>query len=155
MAPGEIRPIAICVFRDEDRIFAGRYVDPSSGERFFRPLGGAIRFGERGRECIVRELREEMGAEVKDLTFVGMLENIFTYDAKLGHEIVLVHQAHFENQEIYGVASARCQDDDGEFLARWIPISDFETGQAVLYPDGLLDLLGAVGGTSGYVRDLA
>jgi 8-oxo-dGTP pyrophosphatase MutT (NUDIX family) len=155
MKRGEIRPIAICVFRDGDRIFAGRYVDPSSGETFFRPLGGAIRFGERGRECIIRELREEMGAEVKDLTFVGMLENIFTYDEKPGHEIVLVYQARFENPEIHGVASVRCQDDDGEFPARWIPIADFETGKAVLYPDGLLDLLGAVQGTSGYIGDPA
>jgi 8-oxo-dGTP pyrophosphatase MutT (NUDIX family) len=155
MEPGEIRPIAICVFRDEDRIFAGGYVDPSSGEAFFRPLGGAIRFGERGRECIIRELREEMGAEVKDITFLGMLENIFTYDAKQGHEIVLVYQAYFENPGIYGVASVRCQDDDGEVPARWIPIDDFETGKAVLYPDGLLDLLGGVRGTSGCVGDLA
>jgi len=144
MKPGEIRPIAVSVFRDGGRIFVGRYVDPSTGETFYRPLGGAIRFGERGRDCIIRELREEMGAEVRDLTFVGVLENIFTYDAKPGHEIVLMYQAGFEDPEIHGVASVRCQDNGGELPAFWITIADFETGQAVLYPEGLLDLLVSV-----------
>ncbi len=141
MEPGEIRPVAICVFRDGDKIYVGRYVDPSTGETFFRPLGGAICFGERGCDCIIRELREEMGAEVKDLAFVGMLENMFIYDAKPGHEIVLIYQADFEDPEIYGAASVLCRDDDGEFPAYWIPLADFETGRAVLYPEGLLDLL--------------
>jgi ADP-ribose pyrophosphatase YjhB (NUDIX family) len=141
MKPGQIRPIAICVFRDEDKIFVGRYVDPSTGETFYRPLGGAIRFGERSRDCVIRELREEMGAEIKNLALVGTLENIFTYDAKRGHEIVLVYQADLENPEIYGAALVRCRDDDGEFPAYWIPLADFETGQDILYPEGLLDLL--------------
>ena len=155
MERGGIRPIAICVFRDGDRIFAGRYVDPSTGETFYRPLGGAIRFGERGCDCIIRELGEEMGAEVKDLAFVGMLENIFTYDAKRGHEIVLIYQAVFEDPEIYGASSVRCQDDDGEFLACWIPLADFETGQAILYPEGLLDLLVSAEAAPGRVSDFA
>jgi ADP-ribose pyrophosphatase YjhB (NUDIX family) len=155
MEPGEIRPIAICVLRDEDKIFVGRYVDPSTGETFFRPLGGAIRFGERSRECVVRELREEMGGEVKDLTFVGTLENMFTYDAKSGHEIVLIYQADFEDPGFYGAASVRCRDDDGVFLAYWIPLADFETDQAILYPEGLLDLLVSAEAALGRVSDFA
>lgn len=155
MEPAAIRQIAICVFRDGDRILAGRYVDPSTGETFYRPLGGAIRLGERGRDCIIRELREEMGAEVKDLTFVGMLENIFTYDAKPGHEIVLIYQADFEDPGIDGADSMRCLDDDGEFMAYWVPIADFETGQAVLYPEGLLDLLVSGEAAPGHISDFA
>ena len=68
MKPGQIRPIVVSVFRDGDRIFLAQYHDPSSGERFYRPLGGAIAFGEHSRECIVREIREEMGTEITELT---------------------------------------------------------------------------------------
>jgi NADH pyrophosphatase NudC (nudix superfamily) len=78
MKPGEIRPIAVCVFRDDDRIFVGKYCGASTGEAFYRPLGGDIRFGELSRETIASELREEMGAEVKDVSYVGVLENLFT-----------------------------------------------------------------------------
>jgi 8-oxo-dGTP pyrophosphatase MutT (NUDIX family) len=141
MRPGQIRPIVICVFRDGDRTFVAEYHDPSSGVRFYRPLGGAIGFGEHSRECIVREMREETGAEIKDLTYVGMIENIFTFDGSPGHEIVLVYEASFVDPRLYEVESFRCQDDDGEFVASWKSIDEFRAEKARLYPEGLLDLL--------------
>jgi ADP-ribose pyrophosphatase YjhB (NUDIX family) len=141
MKPCEIRPIVICVFRDDDRMFVGEYCDPSTGETFYRPLGGAIRFGELSRESITRELREEMGAEVKDVRYVGVLENIFTYDAKPGHEIVLVYEASFADAKLYSVESIACHDDNGGFVASWKSVADFRAGKDILYPDGLLDLL--------------
>jgi 8-oxo-dGTP pyrophosphatase MutT (NUDIX family) len=141
MKPRQIRPIVICVFRDGDRTFVAEYHDPSSGVRFYRPLGGAIGFGEHSRECIVREMREETGAEIKDLTYVGMIENIFTFDGSPGHEIVLVYEASFVDPRLYEVESFRCQDDDGEFVASWKSIDEFRAEKARLYPEGLLDLL--------------
>ena len=119
----------------------GEYYDPSAGETFYRPLGGAIGFGEHSRECIVREVREEMGAEIKDLTYVGTIENIFIFDGKPGHEIVLVYEASFVDPHLYEVESVSCRDDDGEFIARWKAIDEFQAGEAILYPDGLVDLL--------------
>lgn len=141
MKPGAIRPIVVCVFRDDDRIFVGKYCDPSTGETFYRPLGGAIRFGELSRESITRELREEMGAEVKDVSYLGVLENIFTYDRKPGHEIVLVYEASFADPKLYNMAFITCHDDDGEFVASWKSVADFRAGQHIIYPEGLLDLL--------------
>jgi 8-oxo-dGTP pyrophosphatase MutT (NUDIX family) len=141
MRPGEIRPIVICVLRDDDRIFVGEYNDPSTGETFYRPLGGAIRFGELSRESITRELREEMGAEVKDVRYVDLLENIFTYDGKPGHEIVLVYEASLADAKLYDMESIACYDDDGEFVASWKSVADFRAGNDILYPEGLLDLL--------------
>ncbi len=141
MKPGEIRPIAICVFRDDDRIFVAQCYDPSTEETFYRPLGGAIEFGERGRECIIREVREETRAEIKDLTCVGTIENIFTFDGKPGHEIVLVYEGSFVDPHLYDVESVSCRDDDGEFVALWKSIEEFKMGKAILYPEGLLDLL--------------
>jgi ADP-ribose pyrophosphatase YjhB (NUDIX family) len=141
MKPGQIRPIVIGVFRDEDRLFLAEYHDPSSGERFYRPLGGAIAFGEHSRECIVREIREEMRTEITDLDYVGVIENIFIFDGKPGHEIVLVYEATFVDSRLYEVESVRCRDNGGEFVAVWKPIAQFQAGRAPLYPEGLLDLL--------------
>ncbi len=140
MKPGEIRPIAVCVFRDDDRIFVGKYCGALTGETFYRPLGGAIRSGELSRETIARELREEMGAEVKDVSYVGVLESLFTYEGKPGHEIVLVYEASFAATSIHSMGSVTC-DDDGEFVACWKSVSGFRAGKQILYPEGLLDLL--------------
>ena len=117
------------------------YHDPSSGENFYRPLGGAIAFGEHSRECIVREIREEIRTEITDLDYVGMIENIFIFDGKPGHEIVLVYEATFVDSRLYEVESVRCRDNGGEFVAVWKPIAQFQAGKAPLYPEGLLDLL--------------
>jgi 8-oxo-dGTP pyrophosphatase MutT (NUDIX family) len=141
MNPGEIRPIAICVFRKKDRIFVAEYYDPSRKLTFYRPLGGAIIFGESSRECIIREIREEMGAEIKDITYVGMIENIFIFDNNPGHEIVLVYEASFADLQLYDVEKIACRDDGGEFVAVWKPLEEFRTEKAPLYPEGLLDLL--------------
>ena len=141
MIPGQIRPIVISVFRDGDRLFLAEYHDPSSGEKFYRPLGGAIAFGEHSRECIVREIREEMGSEITGLTYVGVIENIFFFDGKPGHEIVLVYEANFVDARLYEVESVRCRENGGEFVAVWKPIAEFRAGKAPLYPEGLLDLL--------------
>ena len=84
MKPNFIRPIAICVFRHNGRILAAEGYDPLNQQKFYRPLGGAIEFGEHSAVTIGRELAEELGAAVVDLRFLGAIENVFTYDGQVG-----------------------------------------------------------------------
>ncbi|MGH2403262.1 MAG: NUDIX domain-containing protein [bacterium] len=79
MKSNTIRPLAICVFRDGENILVAEGTDDIKGETFYRPLGGAIEFGEYARDTLVREMREEIGAEITDLRYLGALENVFTY----------------------------------------------------------------------------
>lgn len=143
-----IRPLALCVFCRAGRIFLARGYDSHKRSIFYRPIGGRIEFGERGCQAVVRELREEINAEVTDLKYLGALENIFEYEGAAGHEIALIYAGRF--------ADARCEDveftargiDKGEILyeAAWLPMELFrgET-PAALYPTGLLELLEGAG----------
>lgn len=142
MRAGETRRIAICVFSDRDRLSAGEHYNPAKKETFYRPLGGAIEFGEYGRDCMIREIREEMGAEIRDLTYLGTVENVFVYDGKAGHEIALVYEGNFADLHIYRVESIRCRNNGEKFIAGWKPVAELREGKAPLYPEGLLDLLG-------------
>jgi 8-oxo-dGTP pyrophosphatase MutT (NUDIX family) len=143
--PPRIRPIAIGVFRRDGRIFVAEGYDPSKGETFYRPLGGSIKFGERGEEAVVRELREEVNAEVANLRYLGTLENIFTYNGQPGHEIVLVYEGDFADQAIYKKSMVIGREEGGDsFKAVWKPLGDFTSdapSHAPLYPDGLKELL--------------
>ena len=76
-----------------------------------------------------------------NLTYVSMIENIFTLDGKPGHEIVLVYEANFADPHLYEIESIQCLDDDGQFLGVWKPIDEFRAGKSPLYPEGLLYLL--------------
>ena len=62
-----IRPLAICLFRHNERILVAEAYDPVKKEAFYRPLGGGIEFGEHSEQTIQRELLEEIGAEVCEL----------------------------------------------------------------------------------------
>lgn len=142
MKPGKIRPLAICVFRHENRIFAAEGYDQIKQQKFYRPLGGKIEFSEYGHQTIARELDEEIQQAVKDIRYLGALENIFTFNGQQGHEIVLVYDGAFVDESMYTRESINGQDDDELlFVAYWKPIDFFRRGEAPLYPDGLVDLL--------------
>lgn len=142
MKPGRVRALALAVIVHDDRIFVAEGHDPQTGTTFYRPLGGGIELGETSQQTVVRELREEIGAELCDLRYLGTLENIFHYNGQLGHEIVLLHRAAFTDPAWHQRASVAAYDDgDLNFIAVWKPLDDFRRGLAPLYPDGLLALI--------------
>ncbi len=140
----KIRTKALCVFRNGDKILVYERYDPTKGKRFYRPIGGGIDFGELSREAMVREVREELSAEVTDLRFLGILENVFTYVGRPGHEILLMYDARFEDESFYERASLEAYEENGErhFEAEWKSLEYFRSaGSPPLYPNGLLELL--------------
>lgn len=142
MKPGRVRALALAVIIDNDRIFVAEGHDQQSGGTFYRPLGGGIKLGEPSQQTVAREIAEEIGAELRDLHYLGTLENIFSYNGQLGHEIVLLHRAAFADPAWYGRDKiAAYEDGDLNFIAVWKPLDDFRRGLAALYPDGLLDLI--------------
>ena len=142
MKPGKIRPIAICVFQKDDRILVAEGYDRVKQQRFYRPLGGTIEFGESSSHTIIRELQEEIGAKVINTRYLTTLENIFTYQGELGHEIVLIFSGEFADKSIYETPQLEGCEDNGEaFIAVWKSLADFSDGQTPLYPTGLLELL--------------
>ena len=140
---GKVRPLAICVFRNGDRILVAEDYDSVKDEVFYRPLGGTIEFGEYGHEAVTREIREELGSEVKSLRYMGTIENIFIFEGKKGHEIVLVYEGELTDQSMYEkpLVEGFEETDRSIIRALWKPVSYFEDGRAPLYPDGLVKLL--------------
>lgn len=141
MRQGQVRPIALCIFRQDDRVLVAEYHDPSKNQTFYRPLGGTIEFGERGQQTVEREIGEEIGAEVADLHFLATFESLFVYNGQQGHEIVLMYEGRFTDRAIYDLESVAGQDDgDLPLKAVWRRLDSFGPA-APLYPDGLLELL--------------
>ena len=139
-----IRPLALCIFRRGDIILVARGYDKSSGEMFYRPIGGKIEFGEPARDAVVREVMEELGAEAADIVYLGALENIFEYEGVPGHEIVLVFDGRFVDESLNRDDVVLVGEDDGDVLyeASWRTLDSFRSDDAPpLYPAGLLELI--------------
>lgn len=141
MKAEQIRTIVLGIFQHEGRLLVFEGNDPIRGITFYRPLGGGIEFGEYGHQALVREIREELGAEVTDVRYLGAVQNIFTHAGKQGHEIVLLYEARFTDPACYRPgAFSDAQDNDTPITVTWKPLADFEDG-AFLVPVELLEML--------------
>jgi 8-oxo-dGTP pyrophosphatase MutT (NUDIX family) len=108
----------------------------------YRPLGGGIKFMERGASAAQRELLEEIGAVVTEVEFMGLVENIFTHEGRPGHEIALVFEGRFADPSLYAQDTFIGREERGEPIhAGWKALSEFWDEGAPLYPSGLLALL--------------
>src|SRR5262245_49605104 len=116
MKKKRIRPLAICIFRYNDRILVAEGYDSVKDQYFYRPLGGGIEFGEPSTETICRELMEELKVDVdKDsLRYLGTVENIFTFNGTSGHEIVLIYDGVLKEPGLYEQAVILGQEANGE-----------------------------------------
>ena len=137
-----IRPLALCVFRREDgSILVAPGDDHVKNQRFYRPLGGGIEFGERAEDAARREIREELGAEVDGLRFLGAVENLFTFLGEPGHELIWLYEGRFADPALYARDRLEGREGGEPFAVEWVPLSHFVEGRWPLYPDGLLELL--------------
>ena len=141
---GYVRVKAICLFVNGDLLLAINGFDPTKRQRFWVPVGGRVEFGEVSRDAIVREVREELSADITELELLGVLENVFRFRGSPGHEIVFVYNARFADTSIYEQSEVTGTEGDEEFTAHWIdpkaPKNDWP-----LYPEGLLGLLEIAG----------
>ena len=143
MKKNKIRPLAICVFRNNNRILVAEGYDPVKRQTFYRPLGGGIEFGEKSENTVRRELMEEINAEVGEVWYLGTLENIFVFNGTPGHEIVQVYDGVLKESGLYDqtVIVGKEAEIDQSFTAVWMSLDQFGEGKAILYPTGLLEML--------------
>jgi 8-oxo-dGTP pyrophosphatase MutT (NUDIX family) len=141
MRAERIRPIAICVCRDGDRILVAEGHDSRKKQTFYRPLGGTIEFGEAAAETVRREFREEIQTGLDEVRYLGTLENIFVYEGRRGHEIVLVYDGKLADRSLYEKEVIQGDEFGQPFQAVWKRLDEFGPGLSPVYPDGLLALL--------------
>jgi ADP-ribose pyrophosphatase YjhB (NUDIX family) len=136
-----IRPIVIAIVRRGDEILVMHGFDSVKQQRFCRPLGGGIDFGERAVDALRREFLEELGAELHKLRFVAVQENIFELEGAPRHELVFVFEAEFADPRVYDCHEFVIQEATEQLRATWESPRVLQEQGIPLYPDGLMDLL--------------
>ena len=142
MVSGIVRPIALCVIRRDGKLLVFEGYDTEKKDHFYRPLGGTIEFGESSADAAAREMAEELNTEVRNVRWLGVIENIFTVHGQPGHEIVMLYEADLVDEALYERNPIWGQEDDGSPIkAVWKPIDDFREGRGRLVPECLLAML--------------
>jgi ADP-ribose pyrophosphatase YjhB (NUDIX family) len=131
---GEIVVKVMCLIRHEDKLLLSKGYDRVKDEYFYRFLGGSLDFGELLQDGVRREIREELQCEAEDLSFLEIIENIFTYEEKKGHQLVFLYRCDLSNKELYQREKIHIIEDTYELDAQWVPIADILEGNIPLYP---------------------
>lgn len=131
-----MRALVVVIIKKGDQILVCPGHDDIKNEDFYRLPGGGIDFGELSNQALEREMKEELGAELKNIKYLGVLENIFTYNEWAGHEICFVYSADFADPSFYDRTEMRILDHE-EGINIWKDIKEM----ARIYPQGAIDLL--------------
>ena len=132
----KIRSVALVLIEKDGKILACPGKDNTNGILFCRPPGGGIEFGETSLQAATREIKEEIGATLINAKFLTVLENIFTYNGAMGHEMIFLYKGDMDENHIYAQASLPILDKEGH-VAEWIPISEIKTGEIQILPVGI------------------
>lgn len=125
-----------------DHVLCAEGYDEVKQQRFYRPLGGEVEFGEAAAAAAVRELHEETGRAVQVRHALGAVENRFTYRGSPGHEVAFEFIAEFApGAEPDTLDPIECIEGEARFTARWLPLAEVLGGTYRVYPDGLPDRL--------------
>ncbi|MFF2274092.1 NUDIX domain-containing protein [Agromyces sp. NPDC058136] len=104
---------------------------------FDRLIGGSVELGETHKAAIIREVDEELGARILDLTHLGMIESIFRYNGELGHEIVALYSGRLI--PLPADEDGTLTESDGSVVpVVWRPFDDADVA-VPLYPSGAND----------------
>lgn len=137
----KIRVIALAVLqRGDGKLLLSKGEDTVKSEVFYRCIGGGVEFGEKGEQALIREFREEIGKDIIVETFLDVAENIFEWQGKAGHEIVLFYKCRFAHKEDEGIENIDRIDEVGD-VTHWKSLADIRHEGALLHPHQLIGML--------------
>ena len=135
----EIRPIVLGLVKRNNKILVSKGYDKIKNQTFYRSLGGGIEFLEKSENALKREFKEELNIDILINDFLGISENIFTYEGKNAHEIILFYNVTIPEKDIK--ETYHIKDDNSESDAYWVDIDDFKNNKKIIYPSEVLKYL--------------
>ena len=122
-----------------NRLLAAEVLDDAGAVKGVRPLGGSVEFGETTEAAVMREFQEELGITVKTIGPPLFMENIFTHEGSVGHEILAIFDVTFPNDALANETRIEFKEDNGtKCFAEWFALDTLDIlGRPRLYPEGL------------------
>ena len=141
MNRSDIRVKAYAVFRRGREILVNEVRESDGTLSGFRIPGGHVEFGERAFDAVQRELMEEFGAEAENYQFLPMMENLYVYNGKPGHEVVFSYTADFKDKSFYERETIEAFEDNGQaFTLFWLDPANCPAGTEI-FPAGIAGIL--------------
>lgn len=101
--------------------------------------GGRVKILEDSKTSIKREIKEELGLDVKVDNLIWITENFFEYNNKNFHEIGLYYKVSLTEGNFNVHKEAFYGEEGGRLIYKWTPISELD--DMLLYPEFLKNSL--------------
>ena len=101
--------------------------------------GGHVAFGETSSETIVREYKEETGADIIAGRLIWVDESFWTWNDKSAHTVCFYHLLSIGNANAMPLDGdfKSLKDNDSELFLYWIPLKEIKTVD--IYPPFIRD----------------
>lgn len=127
------------VERNEKELLVFKAYDKVKKDCYYRFLGGTVEFREHSSTTLKREIKEEIGSEIKIGALLDVIENIFELDGDPYHEIVFIYTGKLLDESLYEKDEFTLVEDSGTvFDCAWIKKLVFVNEEKRLVPEGLL-----------------
>ena len=126
-------------------------VHRAESEPFWTLPGGRVEFGESAQDGLVRELHEELGIVAAVERLLWVVENFFTYETQVYHELAFYFLATLPSDSAVYTATAPFEGHEPgiRLIFQWYPLADLHTLE--LYPSFLRQGLQALPASTMYV----
>ncbi len=135
-----IRPNTLAIIKKNGKLLVQKGTESTTGEIFYRLLGGGIEFGEPSSFALKREFMEELAVEIYNEKLLTVIENIFDYNGTKQHEITFLYESYLKNEEIYNTSYLKIVDKSNK-NAEWVNIQQIKKGEIILYPEEAIKFL--------------
>lgn len=123
----------------EGKLLAVEVLDDRGRLTGVRPLGGGIEFGEPWQSALIREFKEELNVDVEIQSVPLVMENIYTHEGEVGHEVLFICEVRFSAAIFENQSRIEFQEDSGTpCVARWFDLAELDLPKGpALFPAGL------------------
>ena len=107
---------------------------------YYALIGGRVEIGESSEDTIKREIKEELGKDIKIKEYISTIENFFEIKGSKYHEIMFVYGIEFINEEDKKIDYVMKNIEGKDYLQyEWIELDRIE--EYTLLPKVLKEVL--------------
>lgn len=114
------RVVGICI--KENKIFLSKM----AADDYWTFIGGKAMFGESSDEAIIREYREEVGADLQIDRLMAVIENFFELDGKNWHQYIFFYLLKDKNNVLELFDGERQIADEDRAVYKWFDLSELD-----------------------------